>query len=80
MTTPVERLEARKQLSECRVCAWLSTLDEKDRKDWAVALGNPRYGNTAVAAEIRIDQESLSYAGMPAGESSVETHRNRAHR
>lgn len=78
--TPAERLELRKQLSECRVCAWLSTLDEKTRKDWAQALGNPRYGHSAVAAEISADQGAAGYVGPDVGESSVDTHRRRGHR
>jgi len=80
MTTPAERLELRKQLSECRVCAWLITLDEKDRKEWAVAIANPRFGATAIAAEIRIDQIAAKYDGVEVGESSVDTHRRKMHR
>ena len=79
MATPVERLELRKQLSECRVCAWLATLDEKDRKGWAIAIGNPRYSPGAVAAEIQLDQQAANYAGQMVGESSVDTHRRRGH-
>jgi len=80
MTTPAERLELRKQLSECRVCAWLSTLDEKERKDWAVAIANPRFGATAIAAEIQLDQTAADYGGVGIGESSIDTHRRKMHR
>lgn len=80
MATPTDRLELRKQLSECRVCAWLVTLDEKERKDWATAIANPRYGTTAIAAEIQMDQEAAKYMGVGIGESSVDTHRRRSHR
>lgn len=79
MATPVERLELRKQLSECRVCAWLATLDEKDRKAWAIAIGNPRYSPSAVAAEIQLDQTEAGYGGLACGESSIDTHRRRGH-
>lgn len=80
MTTPTERLEIRKQLSECRICAWLATLEDKERKDWSAAISNPRYGSTAIAAEIRSDQVTTEYNGVEAGESSVDTHRRRSHR
>lgn len=80
MPTPVERLEAKKQLSECRVCAWLSSLDEKERRDWAQAIGNPRYAHGAVAAVIQEDQAAAQYPGLGVGESSVETHRRKGHR
>lgn len=80
MTTPAERLELRKQLSECRVCAWLATLDEKERKEWAVAIANPRFGATAIAAEIQLDQIAAEYGGVEIGESSVDTHRRKMHR
>ena len=80
MPTPTERLETRKQLSECRVCAWLTTLEDKDRKGWATAIANPRYGSTAIATEIRVDQAATKYDGPDIGESSVETHRRKMHR
>jgi len=80
MPSPIERLEVRKQLQECRVCAWLVTLDEKARRDWAQAIGNPRYSHSAIAAEIRIDQMAADYHGPEVGESSVDTHRRKAHR
>jgi hypothetical protein len=71
--TPSERLEARRQLMGCRVCAWLSTLDEKTRKGWAQALANPRYTHTMVAAEIALDGGEVSA-------DSVAGHRSKAHR
>jgi hypothetical protein len=80
MPSPAERLEQRKQLQECRVCAWLATLAEKDRKDWAQAIANPRYGATSIAAEVRIDILRDGYAGPEVGESSIDTHRRKAHR
>lgn len=80
MPTPMERLEARKQLQECRVCAWLSTLEDKDRRDWSQALSNIRYGHGMVATIIREDQVVAGYRGPEVGESSVETHRRKAHR
>jgi hypothetical protein len=80
MPTPMERLELRKQLSECRVCAWLSSLDEKDRKEWAIAIANPRFGPGSIAAEVQIDQSAAGYAGLSIGESSIDTHRRKGHR
>lgn len=80
MPSPAERLELRKQLSECRVCAWLATLDEKTRKDWSAAIGNPRYSAGSVAVEIQADQTAADYPGLSAGESSVDTHRRKGHR
>lgn len=80
MTSPVERLELRKQLSECRVCAWLATLEDKDRKDWATAIANPRYSPGSIATEIQVDQTAAGYAGLSAGESSIDTHRRKGHR
>ena len=79
MATPTERLEKRKQLSECRVCSWLQTLDDKERRDWAIAIGNPRFTHGAVATEIQLDQSESAYSGPLIGESSVETHRRRGH-
>ena len=76
MSTPVERLEARKQLQECRVCAWLDTQDDRARTEWAKALQNPRYGNEPIAALMREDQAGV---GLPVGESSVKLHRQRSH-
>lgn len=83
MPTPTERLENRKTLSECRVCAWLATLSEKDRREWAQAIANPRFGAPLIAAEIGDEvarNDGTGYAGQPVGESSVETHRQRRHR
>lgn len=79
MATPTERLEIRKQLSECRVCAWLATLDEKTRRDWAQAIANPRYGGKLIASEIMLDVGASGYNGPEVGESSIETHRRKAH-
>lgn len=77
----IERLEVRKQLKECRVCAWLSTLEEKARKEWAQAIADPRFSYGMIADEIRIEQEAAGYKGSsPIGESSVDTHRRRNHR
>lgn len=80
MPTPTERLELRKQLTECRVCAWLATLDDKSRKGWTDAITNPRFGQTLIASEIRVDQQGSGYDGPEIGESSIETHRRRGHR
>ena len=80
MPSPVERLELRKQLTECRVCAWLATLDEKDRKDWAIAIANPRYSPGSIAAEAQLDQTAANYSGQSIGESSIDTHRRKGHR
>ncbi len=80
MASPAERLELRKQLSECRVCAWLQTLDEKDRKDWTIAIGNPRYSPGQIAAEIQVDQSAAEYSGLSVGQSSIDTHRRKGHR
>ena len=77
MPTPIERLEARKQLQECRVCSWLITLDDKMRAPWTQALNNPRYGNEAIASLMREDQ---GVVGLPVGESSVRIHRLRGHK
>jgi hypothetical protein len=71
--TPSERLEARRQLMGCRVCAWLASLDEKTRKGWAQALANPRYTHTMVAGEIALDGGEVSA-------DSVANHRSKAHR
>jgi len=80
MPTPMDRLETRKQLNECRVCAWLSSLDEKDRKEWAIAIANPRFSPGLIAAEVQIDQTAASYDGLGIGESSIDTHRRKIHR
>jgi len=80
MTTPTERLEIKKKLAECRVCAWLVTLDEKTRRDWAQAIANIRFGAGLIASEIAIDVQAAGYAGPDIGESSVDTHRRKAHR
>jgi hypothetical protein len=79
MTTPTERLELKRMLAECRVCAWLVTLGPTDRKAWDEAIANLRFSHDAVASEIREDQASAEYNGLAIGESSVETHRKRGH-
>jgi len=76
----MERLELRKQLSECRVCAWLATLAEKDRKEWSIAIANPRFSPGAIASEAQLDQDEAGYAGLSIGESSIDTHRRKTHR
>jgi len=73
MSTPIERLEARKQIAGCRVCAWLATLDEKARRDWASAIANPRYGHQMVAEEMHVD-------GAEVSGDSVANHRQKGHR
>jgi hypothetical protein len=80
MTTPTERLAARKALQECRVCAWLATLTEKDHREWHQAIANPRFGATLVASEITSEMAATDYSGPPLGESSILNHRNRGHR
>lgn len=86
MPTPTDRLEIRKQLADCRVCAWLATLSESDRREWQKAIVNNRFGATMVADEINIEIASCdpsaeaAYHGPPIGEKSVQTHRNRGHR
>lgn len=87
MPTPTERLEERKRLADCRVCAWLSTLSEKDRREWQQAIANARFGAALVASEIMVEVSAREgadvgslYNGPAIGESSVETHRQRAHR
>jgi len=80
LPTPTERLETRKQLGECRVCAWLSTLDDKVRRDWAQAIANPRYGAALIASEVLLDFQASDYSGPAIGDSSVENHRRRGHR
>lgn len=82
MSTPSERLEARRQTMSCRVCAWLSTLDDRSRKGWIEALSNSRYSNGMVSDEIMLEiaASELEYAGEQIGESSVGTHRRGLHR
>lgn len=72
MPTPTERLEARKQVSDCRVCSWLGTLEDRARREWQKAIMNPRYGARMVADEAAVD-------GADFGEASVLTHRRKAH-
>lgn len=86
MPTPTERLEERKKLAECRVCAWLSTLEDKDRRDWQSAIMNSRYGAALVGDEIMVEIAARDnagtnkYTGQTIGEASVQTHRQRGHR
>lgn len=80
MPTPTERLNARKALQDCRVCAWLATLSEKSRREWQQAIVNPRFGAALVADEINAEQAATAYEGQSVGESSVANHRQRAHR
>lgn len=80
-TTPLERLVAKQALKDCRVCAWLATLDEATRKGWAQAIADRRFSHGMVAAEIMLDATPASgYFGPGIGESSVNTHRQRGHR
>lgn len=82
MPTPTERLETRKQLSSCRICAWLATLTDKDRKAWQEAILNTKYGASLIASEIMIDiqAETNTYDGEQIGQASVDTHRRGMHR
>lgn len=80
MPTPTERLAARKALTECRVCGWLATLTEKDRREWQQAIVNPRFGAALVASELAVEMTATGYDGLVPGESSVQTHRQRGHR
>lgn len=80
MPTPTERLETRKTLQECRVCAWLATLEDKDRREWQKAISDTRFGSELIASEIAVDMTDQEYGGPPIGESSVRTHRQRRHR
>lgn len=73
MPTPTERLEVKRQIMQCKVCAWLSTLDDKNRREWAQAIANPRYSGPMVAAEIAVDGGDVS-------EGSVQNHRQKGHR
>lgn len=79
-TTPLERLTAKKALLDCRVCAWLATLDEPTRRGWAQAIADRRFGGGLVAAEILIDAQESGYTGPAVGESSIQNHRQRGHR
>ena len=83
--TPTQRLEDRKRLADCRVCYWLSTLKEDERKEWQKAIGDRRFGAEMVASEIMAEvnshfEDAQAYDGPTIGESSVETHRTRGHR
>jgi hypothetical protein len=80
MPTPTERLSARKAKLECRVCAWLDTLSEKDRREWQAAIMNTRFGATMVADEVNVEIASQATFGGTVGETSVRTHRARGHR
>lgn len=77
MPTPTARLEARRQLMQCRVCAWLATLKPAQRREWQKAIMDPRFGAEMVASEIML--ESGDSLPEPIGESSVSTHRRGAH-
>lgn len=81
--TPTQRLEERKRLSECRVCAWLATLDDKSRTEWQKAISDRRFGAEMIANEIMTEISAdggSTYSGQAIGESSVDTHRTRGHR
>lgn len=84
MPTPTQRLEVRKRLAECRVCAWLNLLSEEDRKEWNKAIADRRFGSEMIATEIMAEISSEgyqpAYTGPTIGESSVDTHRTRGHR
>lgn len=73
MPSPMERLEARKQAQDCKTCAWLITLDPKDRAGWVQAISNPRFSAPMVAEEIALD------GGTDVSSGSVENHRRRLH-
>lgn len=84
MPTPTSRLEERKRLAECRVCAWLVTLTDEEHKEWQKAIADRRFGAKMVAdeigAEIASREGAGAYSGQAIGESSVDTHRTRGHR
>lgn len=79
MPTPTQRLETRKTTMECRVCAWLVTLPDRDRREWEKAIANPRFGAGLVASEITVDMDNAEYQGDRPGESSVHNHRTKRH-
>lgn len=73
-------------MAECRVCAWLASLGEEDRKEWQKAITDRRFGAEMVATEIMAEislreaSRGDAYSGQTIGESSVDTHRQRGHR
>lgn len=73
MPTPTERLEVKRQIQQCKLCAWLSTLDDGTRRGWVQAIANPRFGAPMVASEIAVDGGDVS-------EGSVANHRQKGHR
>lgn len=81
-TNPTQRLEERKRLAECRVCAWLATISEEARKEWQKAIADRRFGAEMIANEImtEVSSSESEYSGQTIGESSVDTHRTRGHR
>ena len=84
MPTPTERLTTRKAMMDCRVCTWLASLEDKERREWQAAIVNTRFGSALVASEIAIEitnqDEDSRYDGYVPGESSVTIHRQRGHR
>lgn len=73
MPTPTERLEAKLLIQQCKTCAFLATLPDKERREWAQAIANPRFSAPLVAAEIQAEGGDVS-------EGSVQNHRQKAHR
>lgn len=84
--TPTERLEERKRLADCRVCAWLETVSDQERREWAKAIADRRFGAELVASEIMAEVGArdltgqTAYNGPTIGEASVSTHRQRGHK
>lgn len=77
MPTPTERLEARRLLVECRLCAWLVSLPLEDAREWQKAIMNPKYSAEMVSDEIMRDPAPKD---RPIGDASVTSHRRGAHR
>jgi len=80
MTSPMQRLTRRKAALECRICAWLTTLAEKDRAAWQTAILDTRFGSKMVGEEVALEMEATDYTGLRPGEQAVNNHRQRGHR
>ncbi|MFH1104113.1 MAG: hypothetical protein V1757_04085 [Actinomycetota bacterium] len=59
--------------SQCRLCTWLQTLTEADRKEWASAMLDRSFTHASIfrAAQRR---------GYGAGKGTVESHRASGHK
>jgi hypothetical protein len=74
VTTLVEELKADQDpRTQCRLCVWLESRTESERKEWAAVMADRSFTHASIfrAAQRR---------GYNAGKGTIETHRGNGHK